>query len=323
MKSSLSSALPWQMILCLEHAAILGHSHTMKKNTANSLDHLVLPVSSLEIARKRLSALGFSVAADGHHPFGSANACVFFHDDSYFEPLAVGNAEVYTREADAGNRFLQRDRLYRTRNGDDGFSLIAFTSADAAKDKAAFEHLGFDCGRMVSFRRKVEKADGSSGEIAVNLFITVAEHAPDLALFSCQWLTPKGFDRRLMAHANSALGIGRIVLSGEVSDETMKYLHGVTGQDRVKRNDRGTSLVLPNVTVSLLNRYGFLKEYGLQVEDRGLRARVVDIIVADLNAVRMVFFASGIVSEEIGKKLVVHPAKGQGYTLAFMEEDQS
>ncbi|RUT98898.1 VOC family protein, partial [Mesorhizobium sp. USDA-HM6] len=55
----------------------------MIKTSPHPLDHLVLPTRSLEIARQRLSSLGFVVAPTGLHPFGTENACVFFADGTY------------------------------------------------------------------------------------------------------------------------------------------------------------------------------------------------------------------------------------------------
>ncbi len=57
------------------------------------LDHLVLPVTNIDLARERLGRLGFTVAAEGRHPFGTVNACVFFADKTYLEPLGVASAK--------------------------------------------------------------------------------------------------------------------------------------------------------------------------------------------------------------------------------------
>ena len=48
-----------------------------------ALDHLVLPVRSLEAARADYERLGFLVAPDARHPFGTSNACVFLADGFY------------------------------------------------------------------------------------------------------------------------------------------------------------------------------------------------------------------------------------------------
>jgi hypothetical protein len=58
-----------------------------------ALDHLVLPVHALDEARARLTRLGFTVAPDARHPFGTENACVFFADNTYLEPLGVASRE--------------------------------------------------------------------------------------------------------------------------------------------------------------------------------------------------------------------------------------
>ncbi len=62
-----------------------------------AIDHLVLPIVDLDTSRERLGRLGFTVAADARHPFGTENACVFFSDDTYLEPLAVGSRKTVLR----------------------------------------------------------------------------------------------------------------------------------------------------------------------------------------------------------------------------------
>ena len=96
----------------------------MTKLSPRNLDHVVLPVPNLEIARERLSSLGFTVAPDARHKFGSENACVFFENGTFFEPLAIGHRETVEADIMKGNNFLRRDAAYRFRNGDDGFSMV-------------------------------------------------------------------------------------------------------------------------------------------------------------------------------------------------------
>lgn len=73
------------------------------------LDHVVLPVVNIEMARERLGKLGFTVAADALHPFGTANACVFFADKTYLEPLGIASIEAYEAAIADGNVFAARD----------------------------------------------------------------------------------------------------------------------------------------------------------------------------------------------------------------------
>ena len=91
---------------------------------ARPLDHVVLPVADLGVARARLSALGFTVAPDGVHPFGTANCCVYLQDGTFLEPLAIGDAEQAAASARGGNVFTARDAAYRRAVGNDGFSAL-------------------------------------------------------------------------------------------------------------------------------------------------------------------------------------------------------
>ena len=107
----------------------------MTKLTPRNLDHLVLPVSDLDTARARYSQLGFTVAPDGKHKFGTVNACVKFADGTFIEPLAIGHRETVEANEKKGNNFLRRDAAYRFRNGDDGFWGIALGSENSAEDR--------------------------------------------------------------------------------------------------------------------------------------------------------------------------------------------
>ena len=283
-----------------------------------SLDHLVLPVASLETARTRLTALGFTVAPDGHHPFGTSNACVFFYDDTYFEPLAIGDREIYQQEVERGNGFLRRDQLYRETNGENGFSLIALTSIDANAERERHLALGYECGPMVSFRRDVEQPDGSNKQISINLFITSTENSPSLALFSCQWLSKKIIDDALKTHANGVVEISSIAMLADAASNG--YFTNIAGQFQPDTQ----KIKLDNAKLKLMSADELNQAYDIKIDDNtsGARALAVDLVVSDIFYTAVVLRISGIASKQIGNRLVVAPADGQGYTIAFIEKDE-
>ena len=109
--------------------------------TCASIDHLVLPFQTLAAARERFERLGFLVAPDAVHPFGTGNACVFFADGRYLEPLAVADrAGLQARSADEGHLFVARDAAARaeawTAAGD--FRGSPSAPADALADRERF-----------------------------------------------------------------------------------------------------------------------------------------------------------------------------------------
>lgn len=285
-----------------------------------SLDHIVLPVANLDVARTRLSALGFTVAADGMHPFGTSNSCVFFSNGTYLEPLAVTDMDTYQREAERGNGFLQRDRLYRKNVGENGFSLIALTSNDAAAERENYLAQGYDCGPIVSFRRDVVQPDGSEHQISINLFITSTKASPELALFSCQWLSEKSFDEALKVHANGAVGISSIAIADDGAGDCRNYLENVLGNISTETD----AIDLENAQIKLMSASELEQAYDIEPNDGrwGLKAVAIDIIVSDIFYTAVVLRISGIESKQIGKRLVVAPADGQGYSIAFTEQDK-
>lgn len=106
------------------------------------LDHLVLPTGSLEVARARLTSLGFVVAPTGIHPFGTENCCVFLADGTYLEPLAIGSEQAAIEAAAAGNVFVARDRAYRESRGDEGFSAVVLGTGNADADHVRYVEAG-------------------------------------------------------------------------------------------------------------------------------------------------------------------------------------
>ncbi len=84
-------------------------------SSPHPLDHLVLPTVDIALARERLGKLGFTVAPDARHPFGTQNACVFLADKTYLEPLGVASAEQCEKSIMDGNVFVARDQAYRFR----------------------------------------------------------------------------------------------------------------------------------------------------------------------------------------------------------------
>ena len=56
------------------------------------IDHLVVAVPDLDVARKSYEALGFTVVPGGRHPVGTHNALIAFADGAYVELIAFYEA---------------------------------------------------------------------------------------------------------------------------------------------------------------------------------------------------------------------------------------
>ena len=284
-------------------------------------DHLVLPVVDLATARSRLSDLGFSVAPEALHPFGTENACVFFADGGYLEPLAVASREDCEAAAKAGNVFVARDQAFRFRCGE-GLSAIVAASADAADDHARYGREGFSAGDMLSFARPMRLPDGSEQMAAFDLAFAADLRAPDFFLFSCQRRNTLPVDRAsLTTHANGATGLSSVVICEENPSDFQYLLELVFDQRDVAAHSFGIEIQVANGRIEVLTPAGLQGFYGLSGDttERGLRGRVVVMRVADRGVTEKLLADKGVAFNVVANRLVVPPQPGQGVAFAFEE----
>ncbi|WP_283194665.1 VOC family protein [Rhizobium sp. AN80A] len=287
------------------------------------LDHVVLPVVNIEMARERLGKLGFTVAADALHPFGTANACVFFADKTYLEPLGIASIEAYEAAIADGNVFAARDRAFRFRCGDDGLSAIVFGTPDADRDHARFMTDGMSGGDMLQFARSMRMPDGSEVTAAFRLAFAADLRAPDFFLFACQRVNPLPSDRKaLETHANGVSGIASIVLSSSDPKAFAPLLQLASDAAASRQEAFGVSLDAGNVRINILSPDGLDAYYDLSqsTADRGLRGSAIVFAVADLAVTEAHLAANGITYTRKNNRILVKAAPGQGALFAFEEK---
>jgi hypothetical protein len=290
-------------------------------HSARAIDHLVLPVVDLDTARYRLSQLGFTVAADARHPFGTENACIFFADDTYLEPLAVGSREDCLEATRTGNVFVARDQAFRFRQGE-GLSAIVVKTDDAEADHARFVSDGLSGGDPLSFSRQFRFPDGHTAEGSFRLAFAADLRSPDFFAFSCQRVNPLPADRgALLVHANGALGLSRVVVCEDNPSDFQYLLEMVLDQRNVTAHSFGLSIAAANATVDALTPEGVSAHYGLSLPrpERGLLGAVVVVESRDLGVTETCLADNGVRYHKTGARIVVAPEKGQGVAFAFEE----
>ena len=250
------------------------------------LDHVVMPVASLGTIRRWFEALGFVVAPEALHPFGTKNACVFFADGTYIEPLAVADPGLAAAQAESGNTFVARDRDFRLRHPLAGFSGAAFRSDDATADLRSFRAAGFEEGDILEFSRSFRAPDGTARDLAFRLGFAADRRSPDVFFFACQPLAPVGDRSALTRHRNAAAGIARLVFStGSPSVED--FLEAVVGHSAAA--GQAGDLVLETAgttTIEVLTPASLLRFYGVVGEPAGgLAFEGIVLRVANLSEV--------------------------------------
>ncbi|WP_377298855.1 VOC family protein [Rhizobium sp. SGZ-381] len=290
------------------------------------IDHLVLPVSSLVIARARLERLGFTVAPDAVHPFGTQNACVFLADGTYLEPLSVADPVKAAEAAAQGNEFTRRDRIFRDAVGEDGFSALVVSSQDAVADRARFAPAGIDGGDLLEFSRGARTADGR--DVVASFRLAFAETASKaFFLFACERLNPLPADRaHLERHANAVLGLRGLLLVAERPKAVQAVLETI--MDAAARPaERGFRIEAQNGFVSVEQpravevHLGSAAAYvaGTTEVAEPLQGAALIFATGDLAVTAQWLADKDVAFEKSGTRIVVAAAPGQGAAFVFEE----
>lgn len=293
----------------------------MTENTSASphpLDHLVLPTASLDVARARLTLLGFTVAPTGIHPFGTENCCVFLTDGTYLEPLAVADRQAAATAIANRNVFVVRDRTYREENGDEGFSAVALGTESAAADHARYMEAGLSAGDALSFSRAFTDATGKSDTASFKLAFAATGKATDAFLFACERINAPNVDRTaLQAHANGATGIVEIVAA---SGEPFEQRNVISIAAGIKAQGGGTVYELPNAVVTVLDPAAYSARFGIPAgAPSELRFAGIVFSVRHGDTVAKLLAASSVEHHMRGGDIIVPPAPGQGAAFIFRE----
>lgn len=272
-------------------------------------DHFVLPVADLGVARERLSALGFSVAPDGVHPFGTANACVYLSDATFLEALTVADPGLAAQAVKDGNVFVGRDAQFRRLAGDSGFSAVVLKTDDAQADDAVYRRDGISAGAVLDFERPAKDADGKADIAAFRLAFAADPASPAPYFFTCQRVRSPKIDRSaLERHDNGATRLLGVEARAVDPQSHATFLNDFLGA--------APASGLAGLTWSLGNGdFALVHEAGAY--DDGMHLAKIRFAVADLDATRRLFKDRGIAYEVDGNSLIVPPAPGQGATFSF------
>ncbi len=296
---------------------------TVSSRTPRPIDHLVLPVSDLGVARDRLTALGFTVAKDARHPFGTENCCVFLSDDSYLEPLGIANREECEEAAREGNAFIARDQAFRFRGGIEGFSGIAMATNDALDDNRRYAAAGLSGGSVLEFSRDMLLPDGTSATGSFRLAFAADLRSPDFFFFASQRVRALPSDRKaLETHENGVVALAEVVLSEQNPTDFQYLVQEAADEREVEALSFGMSVDTPRGRITVLNDAGLEGFYGIPPQagaDRGLKGRAVVFKVASLTACQRALTERGVMLQIRDNRIVVPPAPGQGVHFVFGE----
>ncbi len=272
-------------------------------------------MTTLTLARSRLTGLGFTVAPDARHPFGTGNCCVFFRNRTYLEPITIIDRNAADIAASERLVFVKRIKRFTERQGE-GFAMLALASDDAEADAVAFEKAGISDGPVYRFTRNATLADGAEREIGVALAYTDFPAAPDAAFFACQHLAKEVlFQPGYLEHPNGAIGVSGVVAVAEDPGAFREFLAGATACE-VSTTPLGIAAEEGGRSISILTPAGFHARYDLDPPNprRGMRFAAFDVQVLEIE--RAAGYAGRAAKRHEGA-VVVPAAPGLGAVIAF------
>jgi len=159
------------------------------------IDHVLIGVRDLQVARSDYERLGFTLTPRGSHiGWGTANYCIMFARD-YLELLGIVDARAETNNLD---KFLAVR---------EGLMGVAFATGDAAAAAEELRARGIAARGPEALARRLELAEGTVLP-RFSLVRTPPEATPGLSAFLCQHLAPELLRRpEWLAHPNGAESI--------------------------------------------------------------------------------------------------------------------
>ena len=273
-----------------------------------SIDHVVMPFETLGGSRDWFDRLGFTVAPDAVHPFGTGNACVFLADGRFIEPLAVVDMANYEAAEGEGHLFVMRDAAARALADRPGISALAFRSDDAVADREQLMAAGVGEEEFVHFERAMRLPDGGKAQLAFRLAFAKMMSGGAPNFFYCEARHRVQPDRSsLIAHRNGATGIARMTVASNDRDRALDYLMAVAGSQPQEGCAGSSEVPLAGGTLELVSGGA-----------RPLTIDSVTITVADLAFAKDFWQGQGVESSNDGEGVAVPCPNGRG-VIRFIE----
>jgi hypothetical protein len=102
------------------------------------------------------------------------------------------------------------------------------------------------------------------------------------------------------------------------------YLETVCRPDRIEQTEHGLDMAVANGWVSIYTPEGLQSTYGIEIAPssvrQGPRLVTYEIGVSSIDKTAMMLAGNAINARQVGERIVVANAPGQGATLAFVED---
>ncbi len=281
-----------------------------------AIDHLVLAVKDLEVAREAYRRMGFTLTPPAQHPWGTSNSLVqlqgnFLELLAIAEPAKIPPPEPGRFSFGAFNQtFLKRRR---------GLSMLVFQSADARRDQAEFKARGLETYEPFDFSRQAKLPDGSFKTVAFSLAFATEPRMPDAAFFTCQQHAPEFFwKREYQRHANGARAVVEVVMLANDPGGFAEFFGKLVEPGAVTRSEGALRVRLGKGALSMLDATRLAQRFPcIRLRDVLRKPHFVgySIAVDDLGAAEGLLKRNGVSHARSGDRLQIPAERGFGAVI--------
>lgn len=277
------------------------------KDFIEKVDHPVIGVYDLDVARAAYSRLGFTVPPTGRHrQWGTANICIMLQND-YLEIRGIADDSLHL----AGlKEFLEQG---------EGLMGVVFSTRSADRAYQAGLEAGIAVAEPRALERAVELPDRTLHLQFRNVMLR-DEDVPGLTHSNlCEHVTPQLMRQSgWTTHANGAVAVKAAV--GVVSDfdTARRKYERLLGESAVEAHGSGLRLAPGNAArIELIDREEASRR-GVSREGRGSDyVASLEVGVSDLDVTERLLEANGVAATRAGDVIVVSPAETCGVLLRF------
>lgn len=287
----------------------------------SGIDHLVLAVADLELARSRYASLGFTTTPEARHPFGTGNSLVQLEERAFIELVTVKSPEAIPDHGSGRFSFAAFNRDFLKRG--EGFSMLVLESSDARADLERFRAAGLVTHEPFDFSRKAKLPTGEEATVGFSLAFVSHPEMPDVGFFTCQQHSPEHFWKsEYQVHANTAYAVSSVWLVAQQPLDFAEFLQTFADAEDVTAADDRLDVETGRGRILAVTEAAFEQEFGVAPATAGrcpcLAAYVLG--VRDLDAVSSKLDGANIRTTVFQNKIVVAADTMFGTLVAFKEE---
>lgn len=281
------------------------------------IDHLVLCVRSLDIAGATYERLGFTLTSPAQHPWGTGNRLVQLQG-TFLEVLTVIDA-AKIRPVGAGEfDFGTYNKAFLEKR--EGFSMLAFASSDARRDRAEFTESGLRTYAPFDFSRKAKLPGGEEVTVGFSLAFVTDPGMPETSFFVCQQHAPQHFWKPdYQKHANGAVAVTEAIMLADDPAALAGLFAKLQGEDAVSLTNGQLTAITARGRIVVLDRKRAAERFGTALPHGPQTPHFVGyrVAVKDIAATRALLDTAGIHFRAVRDTLQIAASDAFGTMIEF------